>query len=484
MTLMLTLGTAAFGAQKTLPSGKDTGSINVTNLKPGDTVTAYQFVKADYNEYGFTGYSAINNYVKDPVAPTAQEVIDMASNAATMTVAAEKKVATGDTEVTLNGLPVGYYLVMVTSGSETVYSPMIAGIYYSKSATDNTLTNGAISADSDFEIKAQKCWAKSSTPKLEKTTYKIYDIMSEGLDYVDGSMKCFIEKYENNRENIKVTPKVNGGIIEITFDSKFILEHPGQKIQVEYQAKLNEKAGVNFDANINKAYLEYSNNPASGSTAKTGEDKVYVYTFGIGSNLFGKSTEKWNEKTKELIKVEEGEYQWVETEKESGIFTTTTALEGATFTLTNNKTKKSYTATSDKYGYLKFTGLDAGEYTLQETDAPDGFTLNDAKHTVVITAEYNQDGTLKSYTIKIDDKATSTYTATYDKGVIKTITSTKDSQGNISESAILKNSKMSFLPSTGGVGTTIFAIVGVVFVVVALGLHMILRGKSKLEQDR
>ena len=40
MTLMLTLGTAAFGAQKTLPSGKDTGSINVTNLKPGDTVTA------------------------------------------------------------------------------------------------------------------------------------------------------------------------------------------------------------------------------------------------------------------------------------------------------------------------------------------------------------------------------------------------------------------------------------------------------------
>ena len=326
MTLMLTLGTAAFGAQKTLPSGKDTGSINVTNLKPGDTVTAYQFVKADYNEYGFTGYSAINNYVKDPVAPTAQEVIDMASNAATMTVAAEKKVATGDTEVTLNGLPVGYYLVMVTSGSETVYSPMIAGIYYSKSATDNTLTNGAISADSDFEIKAQKCWAKSSTPKLEKTivtpssknskgddiaigdkitfnlsatvpsyskeykkvTYKIYDIMSEGLDYVDGSMKCFIEKYENNRENIKVTPKVNGGIIEITFDSKFILEHPGQKIQVEYQAKLNEKAGVNFDANINKAYLEYSNNPASGSTAKTGEDKVYVYTFGIGSNLFVK----------------------------------------------------------------------------------------------------------------------------------------------------------------------------------------------------
>lgn len=522
MTLMLTLGTAVFGAEKKLPSDKDTGSITVTNLKAGDTVTAYQFVKANYNEYGFIGYTAINNYVKDPVAPTAQEVINMASNVASMKVSATKKVATGDTEATLKDLAVGYYLVMVTSGSETVYSPMIAGVYYSKSATDNTLTNGAISADSDFKIKNQKCWAKSSTPKLEKTIvtpssanskgddiavgdeitfnlsstipsysreykkvkYKIFDTMSEGLDYVDGSLKCFIEKDKDNKENIPVTLTVNGGFIEISYDSKFILEHPGQKVQVEYKAKLNDKAGVNFDANTNTAYLEYSNNPASESTAKTNEDKVYVYTFGIDSMLFGKSTEKWNGKTKELIKVKEGEYEWVETEKESGSFTTTTALEGATFTLTNNKTKKIYTAKSDRYGYLQFTGLDAGEYTLQETEPPEGYTLNDAKHTVVITAEYNQDGTLKSYTIKIDNKATSTYTATYDRGVIKTITSTKDSQGNISQSAILKNSKMSFLPSTGGVGTAVFAIVGVLFVAAALGLHMILRGKSKLEQDR
>ena len=88
---------------------------------------------------------------------------------------------------------------------------------------------------------------------------------------------------------------------------------------------------MNFDANINKAYLEYSNNPASGSTAKTGEDKVYVYTFGIDSNLFGKSTEKWNEKTKELIKVEEGEYQWGETEKKVEFSLQQRPFEGATF---------------------------------------------------------------------------------------------------------------------------------------------------------
>ncbi len=122
---------------------------------------------------------------------------------------------------------------------------------------------------------------------------------------------------------------------------------------------------------------------------------------------------------------------------------------------------------------------------MQETDAPDGFTLNDAKHTVVITTEYNQDGTLKSYTIKIDDKATSTYTATYDKGVVKTITSTKDSQGNISESAYFEKLKNElFFTFNRWRWHNYFAIVGVVFVAAALGLHMILRGKSKLEQDR
>lgn len=130
-----------------------------------------------------------------------------------------------------------------------------------------------------LKLKLKKCWAKSSTPKLEKTivtpssknskgddiaigdkitfnlsatvpsyskeykkvTYKIYDIMSEGLDYVDDSMKCFIEKYENNRENIKVTPKVNGGIIEITFDSKFILEHPARRFRLNIRQNLMKK---------------------------------------------------------------------------------------------------------------------------------------------------------------------------------------------------------------------------------------------------
>ncbi len=519
MVIVFTMGTIAYGEEDKIPSAKDTGSITITNLKENDIVKVYQFVKANYNEYGFTGYTAINNYVKNPIEPTSDEVIAMASEVSSMTVAGEAKVANGKTEVVIDNLNVGYYLVMVTSGSDTVYSPMIAGVYYSKSATENTITNGAINAGTNFVIKGQQCWAKSSTPKLEKTvvnessnnikcddvsigdvitfnlastipsysneykkvTYKIYDTMSEGLDYVENSIKCFMTNGDKI-EDVTADIKVNGKSVVITFDSQFVLEHPGQKVQVEYKTKLNDKAGLNFEANTNKAYLEYTNNPGCNSTAKTQEDIVYIYTFGIDSKLFGSSTESWNERTKELIKVGEGEYKWTEIKNQSSSFTATTALKEATFVLKNNVTKATYKATSDENGYLNFKGLDAGEYTLQEVKAPESYILNDTKHSVVISAVYNQDGTLKSYTIKVDNKATSTYTATYENQIVKNITKTVDSQGRISETTILKNTKMGFLPSTGGVGTTIFSVIGAMLAASGIGFYVLFKRKNKIQE--
>lgn len=515
---IFTMGTLVMGTT-TIPSASDKGNITVSNLKAGDTVSVYQFVKANYNEYGFVKYTAINNYVKNPVQPTADEVITMASSTSSMTKQAEGKVAAGKTEVTISNLPVGYYLVTVNSASGTVYSPMIAGVYYSKSATDNTLTNGAIDSKSDFTIKGQKCWAKSSTPKLEKTilnassknnkgddiaigdkvtfditatipsyskdykkaTYKIVDTMSGGLDFVKDSLKCYVVN-GNDKQTANATTSVVGRKIEVVLDSDFILAHAGQKIEVMYEAQLNDNAGINFGANTNKAYLEYTNNPKCNSTAKTNEDIVYVYTFGIDSKLFGCSAEKWNKTTKELIKVGEGDYQWIEKEKNSGIYTTSTALEGATFQLTNVKTKKTYKAISDKNGYLQFKGLDAGEYVLQEINPPAGYALNDTKHKVVISAQYNQDGTLKTYSIAIDDKATSTYTATYDKGIVKEISYSTDNNSRISESTILKNVKMALLPATGGMGTGIFAASGFMCVMAGVGTLLVSKLKKRVNE--
>lgn len=120
---------------------------------------------------------------------------------------------------------------------------------------------------------------------------------------------------------------------------------------------------------------------------------------------------------------------------------------------------------------------------MQETKAPDGYSLNDAQIPVDITAEYNADGTLKSYVIKVDNKETSTYTATYDgPEKITNIDCTPGHDNNwsdVSDTHEIKNTKLAQLPSTGGIGTTIFTIGGCAIMIVAAGLFFATRRKAE-----
>ncbi len=122
---------------------------------------------------------------------------------------------------------------------------------------------------------------------------------------------------------------------------------------------------------------------------------------------------------------------------------------------------------------------------MQETKAPEGYSLNDAKIPVEITAVYNGDGTLKSYAIKVNNENTSTYTATYDaneKGKVTNINCTPEHENdwsNVSDTHEIKNTKLASLPSTGGVGTTIFTIGGCAIMIVAAGLFFATRRKAE-----
>ena len=91
-------------------------------------------------------------------------------------------------------------------------------------------------------------------------------------------------------------------------------------------------------------------------------------------------------------------------------------------------------------GTLEVKGLDEGTYWFKETKAPEGYSIN-------------ADGTE-------NEKITENNTA------------------HVPMRTSLKDTKLSSLPSTGGIGTTIFTIAGCVIMIAAAGLFFASRKKS------
>ena len=263
---------------------------------------------------------------------------------------------------------------------------------------------------------------------------------------------------------------------EFVINSNYALAHGNEEITVTYSATVNDDVEKNFDPNTNTAKLVYSNNPLDKDITKETESKTYTYTFSIGAALSA-SIQNYNKKVNQIIKVDaDGKVISTKT-SESGLEKDKVieVKEGAEFTLTNKKTGKSYTATTGADGGLTFEGLDAGEYTLVETKAPSGFTLNTRQIPVEISATYTTEGKLDTLTIKIDGANTSTYKATYETtGTIKTITNTTTVTDVI-------NTKIAQLPSTGGMGTYLFTIIGVVVMAGAAGAFFMSRRKGSEE---
>ena len=533
LTLAMVLGMSvtAFATSTpapTKPTEGDKATATVSNVEAGATVTAYRIVEPTYNDKGFLGYKAAEGVtLANILEPTSNEVTGIAADKTLLATLTKETLstpegATGLTTYTAQ-LGAGYWVVVVEgSDIQEVYNPMLVGIYYNVegSGDNNTLVNGAVDANSKWSLNSTPAYAKSEQPTIDKkitgstgkdtrdgnesgndvaigdtvnfeidtkipsysksyteVMVKITDTMGKDLTLADSvNLVVTVDGVvvEASKDTFTFTPADDKKSFEISFASAYALAHSGEEVVVTYDAVLGENAGLNFDANTNTAKLEYTNDP-SGKTNEI-EDKTYTYTFGIDANLFGSDGSAWNKFTEELLKT--GEVKKIILD--SGEEVETTTLPGAEFTLTRAD-GKAYTAVSDKNGYLSFTGLDAGTYTLQETKAPEGYSLNDTKIPVEITATYNEDGTLNSYTIKVNNENTSTYTATYDaneKGKVTDINCTPGHGDGPSDTHEIKNTKLSSLPSTGGIGTTIFTIGGCLIMVVAAGLFFASRRKA------
>lgn len=473
-----------------LVSADETYSITINNSAEGHTYEAYQIFTGTLSGTTLSdiawgsGVSEAGKIALGNAAAKAETLKTEADAKAfakavapylTKTVAGSASTVTGGKYV-ISGLAAGYYLVKDQDGSLTgdndSYTEYIVKVVSNTTATpksdvptvqkkvkdinnstENAMTDWQDSADHDigdsvpFQLKATLADNVSSY-----TTYKVvfHDTQSKGLTY-NKDAKVYINGTQTNGFTVNATVN-NDGTTTLTVscdDVKALGAGNSSVITVEYTATLNTDAVLGSAGNPNEVYLEYSNNPnksesGNNETGNTPKDVVIVFTY---KTIISKVT-----KNPDYNPEVEGSKEYI-------------PLTGAEFTLEkyNKETDKWEAITvvkNDEGTTFTFTGLDDGNYRLTETKTPAGYNSIDPIE-FTVTAGHD---------VLSDNPALTSLSGNATTGELKFTSNT--TEGSLSADVV--NQAGSTLPETGGMGTTIFYIVGAILVLGA-GILLITR---------
>lgn len=369
----------------------------------------------------------------------------------------------------------GYYLIKdednTVSGTDTytTYIVQVVGNVtitpkgnvpsFEKKVKDTNDTTGATSDwqdSADYDIGDKVPFKLEGTVASNYADYKTYyfafhDKAEAGLTFDDTSVKVYVDGNPITTGYNVVTSTTDGDTFDVVFDNlKNIADvRAGSKITVEYTATLNDKAVLGNQGNVNTAHLEFSNNPneeQNGSNkpeiGNTPDDSVIVFTYQVVVN-----------KTKA-----NGE-----------------ALTGAEFTLEKvlkGGGKKTVAVVKNTEGTtFTFKGLDDGDYILTETVTPATYnTIEPIEFTVtadhnIVWDGVNRTGVLTGLTGNTADGKV-TFTASADKSELTTD---------------VVNQSGATLPGTGGIGTTIFYVIGGLLMAAAA---VLLITKKRMNSDK
>ena len=478
-------------------SAADTYTITITNEKTGHTYEAYQVFAGDLAEKN--GDKILSNIVwGSGVTEAGKTALGVAADKAaslkteTDAKAFAKEVAqylqnptvstAGTGSYSISGLSAGYYLVKdkdnTLSNQDDFYTAYIMEVVGNVNAApkgDKPTLDKQIKHNDDGSwgvvgdnqigdtVEFRTISTVPDTAGYETYTYSICDTMSAGLTSNVKSAADVTIKVNDNGDKVLdanyYTVNANGNTFTIDVDILKAVKDGvltnNDKLYAYYTGVLNENAKVYDDGKQdNAAHLEYSNNPNDDGKGKSPDKKVYDWTFKMGIN-----------------KVDKGG----------------NTLTGAKFVLSKSGTIKVTdlacddngvpTVTADLIGLVKTGGgvyrialagdtdivyaIEAGSpvikglddsvnYYLYETKSPAGYNLLSEPVSFRIAAEYNTDGSALSA-----DKPT----VTIGNGEPSTTLSTN-----------VVNQSGAELPSTGGMGTTIFYVLGGVLVLAAVVL--------------
>lgn len=370
----------------------------------------------------------------------------------------------------------GYYLIKDKDGSvsseatdaSTLYITKVVGDVtispksdvpsFEKKVKDTNDTTGDTSEwqdSADYDINDEVPFQLKATLPKNYTDYKTYylafhDVEEKGLSFNTGSVKVAVDgKQITTGYEVKTADLTDKCTFEVVFtDLKAAVAAAKNDsvITVDYTSTLTKQAVLGNQGNVNKAKLQFSNNPNSeqgGESTPTGEtpwDNVIVFTYEVVVN-------KVNENEEAL---------------KGAAFKLEKKLKGDTTTLV-----KEFTAGKDTS--FTFSGLDDGDYILTETTTPAGY--NTIKPiTFTVTAGHNIEWTT--------GECTDVLTSLNGTAASGEITFTADTTAG-SLTADVVNQKGSSLPSTGGMGTVMLYVAGIaVFVLAGATLVMALRRRN------
>ena len=432
----------------------------------GHTYEIYQIFTGDYDalqpsmltniKWGKNGTGKAGDAVEQTVLDALSKVASYTSDRDKLDVIDKYVTLTNPVETITNGGSVevvgGYYLIKDKDGSvpsSETYTPYIVSVVgnvtiepksnevpkFTKKLKDTNDTTGVITGwqdSADYDIGDKIPFRLQGTVSKDIDSYKTYyyafhDVEEAGLTFDPDSVEVFVGDEVTGTKittgyTVDTSP-ADGCTFEIVFDDlkKVSGVTANSIITVTYKSQLNGNAVLGEHGNVNKAQLEYSNNPRGDGKGKTPWDNVIVFTYKVVVNKVDQDNNP---------------------------------LEGAQFTLTKkingaDDFVQSMTIDADNKALFTLSGLDDGEYTLTETKTPAHYNTI-SPITFTVNAEHE---------IEWISTRDNVLTSLSGNKVIGEITFDVDkTAGSLSTNVV--NNIGTTLPGTGGIGTTIFYVIG------------------------
>lgn len=507
LSLVMAVGMFAMNASASIGEA-DKGTINVSGVEDGVTVNAYRLMDVSYDydadqplEPTYTWNDSVAawvrtnypTYIGEGADDTVQKAFADAEDIALATfydaLAAAIKNTTSPLEVpvagtctgsgSITGLDMGNYLILIENGMR-VYRPSAVNVVPSWNEEDKewVMTSPTVEVKSS-EVSIDKSVNEdvndghdSGKDKAEQgsdnanigdtvsfdlragipqypenaifKTYTVSDVLPAGLTLNEGTVTVKGVTGEGETDltgtdaytSSEVRPgELGASSFTLTFDYDKIKTY--ESVHIEYTAVLNKDAAIGTTGNKNTAYLDYSNNPYS-ATYQTKSDFVTVYSYGIDITKVNSEGDTLPGAQFELSTTDGGEaISFIGTE---GSYRRALSGESGVTTLE-----------VDESGKLVLTGLDAGTWYLKETKAPDGYHKPSESVSILISDD-DRNG---SVTVGQEE---------LDSGIVP---------------VEIENSQGITLPTTGGIGTILFTVGGILLMGLGLTLFLVIVRRRK-----